>query len=391
MRSVLNKFLAFKFFDDLMFIYPLYALMFKDNGLSIFEISLIFTFWSLTNLLMEIPSGILSDKFSRKSLIIIGQLLRILGYSSWIFFPNFYGFLLGVILWGIKSSFTNSSLSALIYDIMKKNNYQNNYINFNGKLKFVSLFAVVLSSLVADYIVKYGYKFILTLSIINLIISIIFIYKIKEEKYFSKEKLSINYIGHLKQGFKIMIYNTYLFKTIIFSSTVLATIITLDEFFPIFANTLGIEKNSLGLFLAFISLFQALANFMASNFKYYTDITYNFLYITGGLFLILVGFIFKMLPLSMIILLFFLFLFSVLDVIFEGKLHTQINSNIRATILSVKNFISEIMIMLSCMLYGISEKVSFGITFIILGLFIVLSGSIFLITYSKRTEFANKI
>jgi len=389
MRSDTSKFLAFKFFDDLIFIYPLYALMFKDNGLSIFEISLIFTLWSLTNFLMEIPSGILSDKFSRKLLIILGQLLRIIGYSLWIIFPNFYGFLTGTILWGIKSSFTNSSISALIYDIMKNNNTQNNYISFNGKLKSVSLIAVVLSSLIADYIVEFGYSFLLILSIFNLFLSILFIYNVKEEKKLNLKKVSTSYIEPLKQGFKIIINNSYLLRLILFSSTVLATIITLDEFFPIFANTLGIEKNSLGLFIAFVTSFQALASFMANNFKSYNDITYNFLYIIAGLLLILVGLVFNLIPLSMIILLVFLFMFSVLDVIFEGKLHSQISSDIRATVLSVKNFISEIMVMSSFMLYGLSESLSFGITFIGLGLFIVLSGNLFLITYNKKREFVN--
>jgi hypothetical protein len=82
-------------------------------------------------------------------------------------------------------------------------------------------------------------------------------------------------------------------------------------------------------------------------------------------------------------------MFSVLDVIFEGKLHSQISSDIRATVLSVKNFISEIMVMSSFMLYGLSESLSFGITFIGLGLFIVLSGNLFLITYNKTREFVN--
>lgn len=389
MRSALNKFLAFKFFDDLIFIYPLYALMFKDNGLSIFDISLLFTLWSLTTFLMEIPSGILSDKFSRKSLIISGQLLRVIGYSLWIIFPNFYGFLAGVILWGIKSSFTNSSVSAFVYDIMKKNNSQNNYVSFNGKLKSVSLFAVVLSSLIADYIIPFGYSLVLILSIVNLFLSLLFIYNIKEEKVLSLEKVSNNYIEPLKQGFKIIMNNNYLLRVILFSSTILATTITLDEFFPIFANTLGIEKNSLGLFIAFITSFQALASFIANNFKSYSDITYNFLYIIGGLLLILVGLIFNVLPLSMIMLLTFLFLFSVLDVVFEGKLHNQISSDIRATVLSVKNFISEIMVMASFMLYGLSGNLSFGITFIGLGLFIVLTGSIFLLTHNKSTELVN--
>ena len=50
--------------SELVPLYPLYALLFLDTGLSGAQISLLFAIWSITSFVAEIPAGVLADRWS---------------------------------------------------------------------------------------------------------------------------------------------------------------------------------------------------------------------------------------------------------------------------------------------------------------------------------------
>jgi MFS family permease len=56
-------------------LYPLYALLFLDTGLSTAEISALFAVWSVTALLAEVPAGALADRWSRRGVLVCGAVL----------------------------------------------------------------------------------------------------------------------------------------------------------------------------------------------------------------------------------------------------------------------------------------------------------------------------
>ena len=70
MNSFLIRLYAFSFLDELMLIYPFYAVMFVDYGMSGLEVSILFATWSGTCVVLEVPSGALADRFSRKWVIV---------------------------------------------------------------------------------------------------------------------------------------------------------------------------------------------------------------------------------------------------------------------------------------------------------------------------------
>ena len=61
---------------DLVPIYPLYALLFADSGLSDAEISALFALWSAVGIIAEVPSGALADRFGRRTALVVGALVQ---------------------------------------------------------------------------------------------------------------------------------------------------------------------------------------------------------------------------------------------------------------------------------------------------------------------------
>ena len=61
--------------------------MFVDHGLSGMEISWLFTVWVGTAILLEVPSGVLADRHSRRFLLFVPQWFAVVGSPAGRCFP----------------------------------------------------------------------------------------------------------------------------------------------------------------------------------------------------------------------------------------------------------------------------------------------------------------
>ena len=80
---------GYAFLDDFVLLYPVYALLFSDTGLSVWQISSLFVLWSFTSLLLEVPSGAWADAVSRRLLLWLGPLLTAAGFALWVLVPSY--------------------------------------------------------------------------------------------------------------------------------------------------------------------------------------------------------------------------------------------------------------------------------------------------------------
>ncbi len=90
----------------------------------------------------------------------------------WLFFPNFLGFLVGFILWGVKSAFTHGTYQGLIYDHLKDEGREGDYARVIGRTKACSYAAIMLASVGASLAVKFGgYPLVLAFSVASGVIA----------------------------------------------------------------------------------------------------------------------------------------------------------------------------------------------------------------------------
>jgi hypothetical protein len=97
-------------------LYPLYALLFADTGLSAAEISALFALWSFMGVVAEVPSGALADRFGRRAAVVASGLLQAAGFALWTALPGFPGFAAGFVLWGLGGAMASGAFEALLYD-----------------------------------------------------------------------------------------------------------------------------------------------------------------------------------------------------------------------------------------------------------------------------------
>ena len=115
-RSLERRLIAFQALDEFMPIFPVYALLFAENGLSTAEISGLFVLWSVVTFVLEVPSGAWADTVSRRLLLCLSSVTYGAAFSSWVLFPNATGFAAGFALWGLSSALASGTFQALAYD-----------------------------------------------------------------------------------------------------------------------------------------------------------------------------------------------------------------------------------------------------------------------------------
>ncbi|WP_405954422.1 MFS transporter [Streptomyces phaeochromogenes] len=134
---------GYAFLDDFVLLYPVYALLFSDTGLTVWQISSLFCLWSLTGVLLEIPSGAWADAVSRRLLLWFGPLLTAAGFTLWVLAPSYWAFALGFVLWGAKGALGSGALEALVYEELDRLGAADRYGAVMGRARAAGLVAVM--------------------------------------------------------------------------------------------------------------------------------------------------------------------------------------------------------------------------------------------------------
>ncbi|EGX61279.1 major facilitator transporter [Streptomyces zinciresistens K42] len=133
------------FLDDFVLLYPVYALLFADTGLSLWQISSLFALWSVTAVLLEVPSGAWADTVSRRLLLRTGPLLTAAGFALWVALPSYPAFAAGFVLWGAGGALASGALEALVYDELDRLDAAGRYARVMGRARAARLLGTVAS------------------------------------------------------------------------------------------------------------------------------------------------------------------------------------------------------------------------------------------------------
>lgn len=161
------------FCNNLMFIVPVIVLIYTKKGITVGDFFLIQGIFRLAAFLFEIPSGYMSDCFSRKNVLILGAIFSFFGFSTLALANGFFTIMLGEALLGIASALNSGTLEAYTYDLMKRNKTQKQFLKeFGSIMTFGSTASFIASVLGGILFVNIGGNNILWLEALFIIIGI---------------------------------------------------------------------------------------------------------------------------------------------------------------------------------------------------------------------------
>jgi len=350
-KAFLTKIYLFQFFGNLMFIYPLYALMFADAGVSPFQISFLFAVWSLVCFLLEIPSWVLWDTYSRKKILIFSRLIKAIWFLVCVFWMSYRWFVVCLFLWWVSSAMHSWTLQAFVYDEMVAYWKEGDYTKVLWRMKTVmfSWFLIWwLWAMVKEYV---SYETVLYMTVWSLVvsaISLLFIQWVKQVERMSQE----SYRKTLVSGISLS-RNKKLLRNIILLLMFMGWITTLvDEYMSLYVEAFfSYPEWIYGFIYACFVLMWGIASYVAYYFKE-KSMRRNILFIILMWSLLLYMWM-KRNFLSLVALMIFEFFLIVVSVLMESNIQTMIKSSHRATITSVSWFWMQFISMIGYLLFWV--------------------------------------
>lgn len=246
-------------------IYPLYAVMFTEHGVTPFYLSILFAIWSVTGFVVEVPSGALADRFSRKWLIVASSLFKSLAFLTWYLEQNFVGYALGFILWGTGSSLRSGAWEALLYDLLKKWDSDQEFARHYGRIKAVTTSGVVAGELLGGLLIVNGYDFVLLVSMVIPIIAAI-PFAILVQDVPAEEYEELHYLDLLKAGIRETIDNAAIRYVFLATTLLLITWGIYEEYVGPYLFESGMTLTMIGFVAAALTFSWAAGEWISHQF-----------------------------------------------------------------------------------------------------------------------------
>jgi len=135
MRQI-RKFYLTEFLKTQRYFIPIMILFLQFRKLSYTEIFLLYAVQYFVVFLMEIPSGVVADQFSKKAALIFSRLSLIPAYAIFAAADNFWMFLLAMIFMAFNKAFKSGTHKAYIYDYLDQSDTNISPTEVFGKNKF---------------------------------------------------------------------------------------------------------------------------------------------------------------------------------------------------------------------------------------------------------------
>lgn len=131
---------------------PVIVLFWQQNGLSQAQIFWTQAAFAAAVLLMEVPSGWLADRFKRKYSLMLGFGLTVIGFAFYAISGDFWSFVAAEVLLGIGISFISGADSALAYDSLLAAGNESRYRQYESRAMMLASIGTVLASLAGGLI-----------------------------------------------------------------------------------------------------------------------------------------------------------------------------------------------------------------------------------------------
>ena len=359
MKKLITKLILFQFFNDLVLVYPVYVLLFQKHGLDAFAISMLLAIWVGSKLILEIPSGILADKYSRRNLILIGRVFKIFAFIIWLcagsgfLFGPFWYFAIGFILWSITGALYSGTFLAFLYDELNAYGREADYEKIQGYMISASLSGIVIALFVGGFVAEISYNFVLVASIMSPIISFIILFTVKPaQKVQSTEEK--NYLKFLKLVLINARKNLYL-REIIFMLVFISSIFSAAvEFYPFLFGELGFVEGMVGFLFGVNYIFVLFGGITVGYLTSKKGNWESILTLIAGFSILLIT-VFKT-PIFLIGLFIAAFFITIFEIRLTNKIQKEIESHERATMLSISSFLSGGMQLILFMVFGLITR-----------------------------------
>ena len=381
LESNIYKLYLIKISKWFMLTMPIIVLFYQENGLGMKDVLLLQGIYSIAIVAIEIPSGYFADVWGRKSTMVIGAFLGVVGFVIYSLSYGFWGFLFAELTLGLGQSFISGSDSALLYDSLLQEGKESKYTKIEGRVLSIGNFAETLAALFGGLLAEISLRLPFITQIFVALVAIPAALTLIEpsRKIIQKDKWK-TILWVLKDT---LLKNKELQSLIIFTAFIGTATLTMAWFIqPYLKNIMHLSLSEIGLSLSLLNLTVGLTTLIAYRIEKYWGRKKILIFIVLGItsaYLLMGAYSYTVIFIVMLI---FYFTRGLATPILKDYINRCTSSDIRATVLSIRNFFIRIVFAIAGPFWGwYSDMYSLQSALFIAGLVIFISSSISLFTY----------
>ncbi|SDL26304.1 Major Facilitator Superfamily protein [Nocardioides sp. YR527] len=262
--------LAYHASRDAVPLYAVYALLFADHGLSAGQISSLFVIWSVTAFVAEVPSGAWADTVDRRHLLVVSALLHAAAFAAWTWWPDYAGFALGFVLWGVSGALMSGTFEALLYDDLAVRGESARYPRLIGYARSSALVCTLLAELAAvPLLFAGGYQLVGVASVgmalvQGLLAATLPVTRSARHGRRDPDDDSAGYVAMLRAGLSEASRTPSVRRALLVASVLVGTT-AYDEFFPVVADAHGVAATTVPVLVSLATLAQAVGTALAGR------------------------------------------------------------------------------------------------------------------------------
>ncbi|MBI2661945.1 MFS transporter [Candidatus Woesearchaeota archaeon] len=384
LQSNIWKFYLFDIFGAMLFAVPIIVLFWQENGLSLTQIMILQSLFSIAMVILEVPTGYLADMYGRKNILLLSGISFLIAISVYSIGFNFAQFLVAELFFALALSLYSGTSSAFVYDTLTELKQENEYSKIWGKAKYYGLLAMAFSQIIGGFVGDINFRWTFYLSIPFYILLIPITLSIHEPK---RHKLIIekSHLHKLSRIFKFSLFeNIKLRWLIVFSAVIYALNSAGLWLYQPYFKLSGVDIAYFGIIFASFQIVAAISSKYAYKIENKLGAKISLIALVPIIF---IGY----LLMSKIVFLFsfvFIFLFQFVRGFSEPVISDYVNkltiSDIRATVLSVQSLVQRLLYALLIPFIGwIADVYSLLQAFTMAGIITFISGAIILFILHK--------
>ena len=135
-RINIRKYYRFEISSMILFATPIIVLFWPDNGLSMMQIMILHSIYSILVTVLEIPTWYIADIYGRRKSLIIGSFIHALWIVYYAIAWDFVWFVIAEWLFAIGISLISGANSAFLYDVLLEAGEEKRYKKILGGSNF---------------------------------------------------------------------------------------------------------------------------------------------------------------------------------------------------------------------------------------------------------------
>lgn len=385
LQQNVTRFYLLQWFSSAQFHLVVYTLFLLSKGFDTRQFFLIESASALVALLMEVPTGVFSDRQSRKWSLIIASIISLPVVPVIILSESFLVVLVAMSVGGISAAFVSGTDVALLYDTLRAVGREDEFKQVLGKSQWYGSLAMAISGviggLLAQVDLSYAWWAYFAAGIGTLIVK----FSLREPPFFREAAKDESYLRHLGQSLRLAFTGDAAYFVLYGAIIWLFFSLGFWLWQPYLKLT-GLPVSAYGFLYAALNLVGGYISKQAHEIEQrlgmrrallFTPLLLALAFVLESQFVFILGFLFIALQ-------------SVASGFFSPLLADYINARIpsskRATVLSIKNMVNSVLFMtLSPLLGHLVDVYALPSALLSMGAVLVLTSLVFLALYRDET------